>query len=197
MKFALKIRSYFFLQGNSRLYKEGNGTPLQYSCLENPMDGGAWSAAVHGVAKSQIWLSAFPFTFHFHALGKEMATHSIVLAWRLPGMGDPGGLPSMGSHRVRHDWSNLAAAAGTMYFGFLVAQMVKNLPAMWETWVWSLGQEGALEKGMATNSVFLHGEFHGQEESGKLQSMGSQGVRHNWLTNTYNIFIQSSAVSMP
>ena len=108
MKFALKIRSYFFLQGNSRLYKEGNGTPLQYSCLENPMDGGAWSAAVHGVAKSQIWLSAFPFTFHFHALGKEMATHSIVLAWRLPGMGDPGGLPSMGSHRVGHDWSNLA-----------------------------------------------------------------------------------------
>ena len=90
---------------------EGNGTPLQYSCLENPMDGGAWWAAVHEVAKSQTWLSDFTFTFHFHALEKEMVTHSSVLAWRIPGMGEPGGLTSMGSHRVRHDWSNLAAAA--------------------------------------------------------------------------------------
>ena len=90
---------------------EGNGTPLQYSCLENPMDGGAWKAAVHGVAKSQTRLSDFPLTFHFHALEKEMATHSSVLAWRIPGMGEPGELPSMGSHRVRHDWSDLAAAA--------------------------------------------------------------------------------------
>ena len=82
---------------------EGNGTPLQYSCLGNPMDGGAWQAAVHGVAKTRTRLSDFPFTFHFHALEKDMATHSSVLAWRIPGMGDPGGLPSMGSHRVRHD----------------------------------------------------------------------------------------------
>ena len=89
---------------------EGNGTPLQYSCLENPMDGGAWKAAVHGVAGSRTRLSDFPFTFHFHALGKEMATHSSVLAWRIPGMGEPGGLPSMGSHRVGHDWSDLAIA---------------------------------------------------------------------------------------
>ena len=66
---------------------EGNGTPLQYSCLENPMDGGAWWAAVHGVAKSQARPSNFTFTFHFHALEKEMATHSSVLAWRIPGMG--------------------------------------------------------------------------------------------------------------
>ena len=78
---------------------EGNGTPLQYSCLENPMDG----KAVHGVAKSQTRLSDFPFTFHFHALEKEMATHSSVLAWRIPGTGEPGGLPSMGLHRVGHD----------------------------------------------------------------------------------------------
>ena len=85
--------------------------PLQYSCLENPMDGGAWWAAVHGVAKSWTWLSDFPFTFHFHALEKEMATHSSVLAWRIPGMVEPGGLPSMGLHRVRKDWSDLAAAA--------------------------------------------------------------------------------------
>ena len=82
---------------------EGNGTPLQYSCLENTMGGGAWWAAGNGVAKSRIRLSDFAFTFHFHALEKEMATHFSVLAWRIPGMGEPGGLPSMGSHRVRHD----------------------------------------------------------------------------------------------
>ena len=90
------------------LYGEGNGTPLQYSCLENPMDGGAWWAAVHGVAKSRTRLGDFTFTFHFHALEKETATHSSVLAWRIPGMGGPGGLPSMGSNRDGH---NLAAAA--------------------------------------------------------------------------------------
>ena len=90
---------------------EGNGTPLQYSCLENPMGGGAWWTAVHGVAKSWTQLSDFTFTFHFHALEKEMATHSSVLAWRIPGMGEPGGLPSLGSHRVGHDWSNFAAVA--------------------------------------------------------------------------------------
>ena len=82
---------------------EGNGTPLQYSCLENPMDGGAWWAVVHGVGKSWTRLSDFTFTFHFHALEKEMATHSSVLAWRIPGTGEPVGLPSTGSHRVRHD----------------------------------------------------------------------------------------------
>ena len=87
---------------------EGNGTPLQYSCLENPTDRGTWWAAVHGVAKSWTRLSDFTFTFHFHALEKEMATYSSVLAWRIPGMGEPGGLPSMGSHRVGHDWSDLA-----------------------------------------------------------------------------------------
>ena len=83
---------------------------LQYSCLENPMDRGAWWAAVHGVAKSRTWLSNFTFTFHFHPLEKAMATHSSVLAWRIPGTGEPGGLLSMGSHRVGHDWSDLAAA---------------------------------------------------------------------------------------
>ena len=82
---------------------EGNGTPLQYSCLENPMDGGAWCATVHGVTKSQTQLSDYTFTFHFHALEKEMATHSSVLASRIPETGEPGGLPSMGSHRVGHD----------------------------------------------------------------------------------------------
>ena len=75
------------------------------------MDGGAWSAAVHGVSKSRTRLRAFTFTFHFHALEKEMATHSSVLAWRIPGMGEPGGLPSIGSHRVGHDCSDSAVAA--------------------------------------------------------------------------------------
>ena len=82
---------------------EGNGTPLQYCCLESPMDGGAWWAAVHGVAQSWTQLRDFILTFHFPALEKEMATHSSVLAWRIPGTGEPGGLPSMGSHRVGHD----------------------------------------------------------------------------------------------
>ena len=81
----------------------GNGTPLQYSCLENPMNGGTWWAAVHGVSEGRTQLSNFTFTFHFHALEKEMATHSSVLAWRIPGMGEPGGLLSMESHRVGHD----------------------------------------------------------------------------------------------
>ena len=82
------------------IFREGNGTPLQYSCLENPMDRGAWWAAVHGVAKSWTRLSDFTFTFHFPALEKEIATHSSVLAWRIPATGEPGGLPSMGLHRV-------------------------------------------------------------------------------------------------
>ena len=93
---------------------EGNGTPLQHSCLENAMDGGAWWAAVHGVAKGRTRLSDFTFTFHFPALEKEMATHSSVLAWRIPGTGEPGGLPSRGSNRVGHDWSDSAAAAASV-----------------------------------------------------------------------------------
>ena len=93
------------------MYRRRQWRTLQYSCLENPMDGGAWLAAVHGVPKSQTRLSDFTFTFHFPALEKEMATHSSVLAWRIPGSGEPGWLPSMGSHRVGHDWSDLAAAA--------------------------------------------------------------------------------------
>ena len=96
---------------------EDNGTPVQYSCMENPMDRGAWWAAVHEVAKSQTPLSNFTFTFHFNALEKEMATHSSVLAWRIPGTGEPGGLPSMGLHRVRHDWSDLAVAIGNYQTG--------------------------------------------------------------------------------
>ena len=98
-----------------QLEKSALWTPLQHSCLENPMDGGAWWATVHEVAKSRTRLSDFTFTFHFHALEKEMATHSSVLAWRIPGTGEPGGLPSMGSRRIGHDWSDLAAAAAALW----------------------------------------------------------------------------------
>ena len=83
--------------------REGNGTPLQYSCLENPLDRGAWWAAVHGVVKCWTRLNDFTFTLHFHVLVKEMAIHSSVLAWRIPGMGEAGRLLSMGLHRVGHD----------------------------------------------------------------------------------------------
>ena len=91
---------------------EGNGSPLQYSCLENPGDGGAWWAAVHRVSRSRTRLSDFTSTFHFHALEKEMATHSSVLAWRIPGTGEPGGLQSTGSHRVGHDWLHFLTSEG-------------------------------------------------------------------------------------
>ena len=90
--------SYRYL---AKWFREGNGTPLQYSCLENPMDRGAWWAAVHGITKSWTRLSDFTFTFPFHALEKEMATHSSVLAWRIPGTGEPGGLPVSGVAQSR------------------------------------------------------------------------------------------------
>ena len=93
------------------------------------MDGGAWWATAHGVAKSRTQLSDFTFTFHFHALEKEMATHSSVLAWRIPGTGEPGRLPSMGLHRVGHDWSNLAAA-DFITIWFLIS-IFKDFFLMW------------------------------------------------------------------
>ena len=113
-----------FLSGTNCAFGEGNGTPLQYFCLENPMDRGAWWAAVHGASKSRTWLSDFTFTFHFHALEKEMATHSSVLAWRIPGMGKL-------SHRVGNYWSDLAAAAAVVLYieknFYLKEQLTDNL----------------------------------------------------------------------
>ena len=106
---------FFFFSSLACGMGEGNGIPLQYSCLKNPIDVGAFRAAVHGVAKSQTQLSDFTFTFHFHALEKEMATHSSVLAWRILGTGEPSGLPSMGLHRVGHNWSDLVAAAAGIW----------------------------------------------------------------------------------
>ena len=104
-EFACNAGDVGSIPGLGRSPGEGNGNPLQYSCLEGPMDGGAWLAAVHGFAKSWTRLSdfTFTFTFHVHALEKEMAIHSSVLAWRIPGTGEPGGLLSMGSHRVGHN----------------------------------------------------------------------------------------------
>ena len=121
-----------FLSGSDG---EGNGTPLQYSCLENPMDGGAWKAAVRGVTEGQTWLSDFTFTFHFHALEKAMAPHSSVLAWRIPGTREPGGLLSMGSHRVGHDWSDLAAAMGQKTVVWLTGDDALGLISHPSTWM--------------------------------------------------------------
>ena len=139
---------------------EGNGSPLQYSCLENPMGQGAWWAAVHGVAKSQTWLSEFTLTFHFHALEKEMATHSSVLAW-IPGMREPGGPPSMELNRARHGWSDVAAAA-YLFRAVLSSQT---------------------EKAMAPHSSTLAWKIPRMEEPGRLQSMGSLRVGDNWATS--------------
>ena len=119
------------------LFLEGNGNPLQYSCLENPMDGGAWWAAVCGVARNQTWLSDFTFTFHFHALEKEMETNSSVLAWRIPGTVEPGGLPSMRSHRVEQNWSHLAAAAAAAAAAEALsnfANLSKILTTLYQIW---------------------------------------------------------------
>ena len=113
------------LSFSNEFHGEGNGNLIQYSCLENPLDRGAWQAAVHGVTKSRTRLS--DFTFHLHALEKEMATHSSVLAWRIPRTEKPGGLPSMGSHRVRHDWSNLAAASFKSAFSLSSFTLIKRL----------------------------------------------------------------------
>ena len=146
----MTLIAHFFLVLNNLPFGEGNGTPLQYSCLENPMDGGAWKAAVHGVAKSQTRLRDFTFTFHFHALEREMAPHSSVLAWRIPGMGEPGRLQSMGSRRVGYDF--------TFTFNF---------------------HFHALETEMATHSSVLAWRIPGTGEPGGLLSMGSHRVGHD------------------
>ena len=172
------------------------------------MDRGAWGAAVHGVAKSWTRLSDFTFTFHFHALEKEMATHSSVLAWRIPGMGEPGGLPSMGLHRVGHDWSDLAAAlSGSRVSLDLVIELRRRLwhpipvllpgkshgwrslvgcsPWVAKSWTWLSDftftfHFHALEKETATHSSVLAWRIPGTGEPGGLPSMGSHRVKHNW-----------------
>ena len=130
-----------------------------------------------GVTKSQTRLCNFTFTFHFHALEKEMATHSSVLAWRIPGTEESGGLPSMGSHRVGHDLSDLAAATAA---GFPGGSVVKNVPGMLEMQVQSLGQEDPLEKEVATHSSILTWRIPWTEEPGGLESMLLQRAGHDW-----------------
>ena len=146
----------------------GNSTPLQYSCLENPMDGGAWWAALHVVAKSRVRLSDFTFTFHFHALEKEMATHSSVLAWRIPGTGEPGGLPSMGSHRVGHDWSDLAVAVSALHTNENITILWSNILFFWELWTHS--------------SIFAREIPWTESKTGGLRSLGSQTIGHDLTT---------------
>ena len=149
------------------------------------MDGGACWAAVHGVAKSQTRLSNFTFTFHFHALEKEMATHSSVLAWRIPGMGEPGGLPSMGSHRVRHDWSDLAAAAkGTEP---AQAQLSGHL-------LYQLGSDPAPDRAVMANEhrkscLTAHTDSCSSNTS-HMPYQGDSGqhkLRRMWLLSTLNL----------
>ena len=145
------------------------------------MDREAWCATVHGVSKSQTWLSDFTFTFHFYVLEKEMATHSSVLAWRIPGTVEPGGLSSLGSHRVGHDWSDLAAAGTPLKMGFSSGSVVKKLLA-------NAGEAGlipelgrSLGEGIATHSSILVWNIPWTEEPGGLQSMGSQS--QTWLSD--------------
>ena len=131
------------------------------------MDGGAWKAAVHGVAEGRTRLSDFTFTFHFHALEKEMATHSSVLAWRIPGTGDPGGLPSIGSHRVGHDWRDLAAATAAKAGGEGDDRGWNGWMASLTRWMWVW---------VNSRSWWWTGR------SSVLQFTGLQRVRHNWVT---------------
>ena len=112
----------FYLSIYQYIFGEGNGNPLQYSCLENPMDGGAWQAIIHGVAKSRTRLSDFTFTFHFHTLENGMATHSSILAWKIPGTEEPVGLLSMGS-QSQTQLMRLSSSSNTFYMDKLYTQI--------------------------------------------------------------------------
>ena len=150
-----------------------------------PWTGGAWWATVHGVARSRTRLSDFTFTFPFHALEEEMATHSSVLAWRIPGTGEPGGPPSMGLQRVRHDWSNLAAAG--LLMNTLINGGSDGKASAYNEGdpVWFLGREDPLEREMAIHSSTLAWKIPWTEEPDRLQSMGSQRVGHDWATSLH------------
>ena len=161
--YSLQTVLYFYQ--TMLCFGEGDGTPLQYSCLENSTDGGAWWATVHGVTKSLTRLSDFTFTFHFHALEKEMATHSSVLAWRIPGTGKAGGLPSMGSHRVGHVWSNLAAACCAFCF-FIGKATEKFYFRSWTLLSTVLRSLGDVEMTSGTEKLIL--DARGGEDSSCL-----------------------------
>ena len=161
------------------------------------MDGGAWKAAVHGVAEGWTQLSDFPFTFHFHALEKEMATHSSVLAWRIPGMGESGGLPSMGSHRVGHDWSDLAIAAAectkqslqeqsTCCMTYSTAVVIMTMGCRHKDWQTSEEQNRA-RNGPELNLIFFFNKVP-EQSSGRWEvfsagATGKTGYTHGWGGN--------------
>ena len=160
------------------------------------MDGGAWKVAVHGVAEGRTRLSNFPFTFHFHTLEKEMATHSSVLAWESQGRGSLVGCRLWG--RTELDTTEATSQQQQqqhVYWSSLLAQIVKNMPVMQETWIWSLGQEDPLKKGMAAHSSILAWRVSWTEEPGRLQSVESQRIGHNWATNTSTILFSQQCFS--
>ena len=147
---------------SSHLREEKTITTHSVLCLENATDGGVWWAAVHGVAESRTRLNDFTSTFHFPALEKEMAVHSSVLAWRIPGTGEPGGRPSMGSHRVRHDWSDLAAAAALKRMVIpctlvapLYTETIFHLRQNNQNSKYSLSLENSMDRGAWWATVFV------------------------------------------
>ena len=178
--------------------REGNGTPLQYSCLENPMDRGAWWAAVHGVARSRTLLNDLTSTFPFHAREKEMATHSSVLAWRIPGTGEPRGLPSLGSYRVGHDWSDLAAA--TVFPGASQGGASGKEPSCQCRRCYRHGFNPHVRKipwkrAWQPNPVFLPRGILWTEKPDRLQSIASLRVGHDWrdLAHRHCILVGKSS----
>ena len=163
-----------------------------------PMDTRASQATVFGVAKNQTWLSDFIFTFHFRVLEKEMATHSSVLAWRVPGMEEPGGLPSMRSHRVGPDWSDLAAAAAWLIMNifsvvfFLISERWESVMCRWEnslvvrahTCVHVVG----LGPGNAATSVCVPSHSHSLPLWGTLQDRVFWNWTFPWDSHHYLIW---------
>ena len=143
------------------------------------MDRGAWWAAVHAVATSRTRLSDFTFTFHFYALEEEMATHSRILAWRIPGMGEPGGLPSVGSHRVGNDWSDLAAAAAGCFPGGTSSKEPTCQRGRRREVDSNLGSGRSLGVVLAAHSSIPAWRIPWTKELGEIQSIGSQKVGHD------------------
>ena len=177
------------------LNREGNGTPLQYSCLENPMDGGAWWAAVHGVVKSRTRLNDFTFTFYFHALEKEMETHSSVPAWRIPGTGEPGGLLSMGSQS--QTWLQRLSSSSSSQFEVKLSSLTSFwlLPKFWRNVCWRrldsmllIQQDFILKEstGIPTDPTGLRSQHSRKKESSRFRWHNSTMYIKLWcqiLTN--------------
>ena len=152
------------------------------------MDGGAWCAAVHGVAKSRTRLSDFTFTFLFHALEKEMATHSSILTWRIPGMGEPGGLPSQGLHRVGHDWSDLAQQQQITLYGLSGCFSGNEFTSQcrrpgFDTWVGKIPWRRKCQP----TAIFLPGKSHGQRSLAGYSPWNRRGGGHDLATKQQQV----------